>query len=364
MRHEPYASLDELIAPEALARLSGEPIRSVDCQPFVGGHSASGSGFVALVTNGGSGPRFVVKRSSLACDWIVRATGDTAGREVQVWANGLLDELPQEITHPVLACARDGDGWAILMRDVSDALTPGTDAVCDAPLGAHDHDRHLDAMAALHATFWESPRLSDPALGLCSPWHLYTSLSAETASREAGHPNGVVAEIRGGWALLPTLIDPDLAALLARLAVDPGPLCAALARFPQTLVHGDPRTANIGIEPGPPRRMILLDWHFVGPSVPATDLAWYLDDNGHRLPMPLEESIARYRDRLRERLGPRSAGWDWQAQLDLALLGQLVRCAWGTAWHAVHSENPVIRERLRAQLDWWVAPALAGAARL
>nr|MBA3417078.1 phosphotransferase [Chloroflexia bacterium] len=297
MRHEPYATLDELLAPETLSRLSGAAVSSVRREPFVGGHSASGSGFLALSTNEGSGPRFVVKLSSPACDWIVRATGDTQGREVLVWTSGLLDRLPPELTHPVLAGARDGAGWAILMRDVAADLIPGQDRTFGAPISRQDHERYLDGLAALHATFWEAPELADPTFGLCTSWCLYTSLSHETGHREAAHPNEIVRRIREGWELLGTLIDPAMADLLHRLAIDPGPLCRALARYPQTLVHGDPRAANLGIQRRPRPRVVLLDWHFVGPSVPATDLAWYLDDHGYRVPMPLEESIARYRDR-------------------------------------------------------------------
>src|SRR5829696_5764161 len=99
MRHEPFASLDALLAPETLSRLVGCPIVSARRLSFSGGDSASGSGFLAIETNGGQGPRFVVKLNSLACDWIVRGTADSHGREVLVWTTGLLDRLPSEITH-------------------------------------------------------------------------------------------------------------------------------------------------------------------------------------------------------------------------------------------------------------------------
>src|SRR5688572_33228882 len=115
MQHEPLGSLDDLLAPETLSRLVGSTITSARRLPFTGGHSASGSSFLSVETNDGRGPRFIVKRSSPACDWIVRATADELGREVLVWTSGLLDRLPAEIVHPVIACAHDeGGGWAIL----------------------------------------------------------------------------------------------------------------------------------------------------------------------------------------------------------------------------------------------------------
>ena len=35
--------------------------------------------------------------------------------------------------------------------------------------------------------------------------------------------------------------------LVYRLLEDPRPLCAALGRYPQTLLHGDSKLANIGL---------------------------------------------------------------------------------------------------------------------
>src|SRR4051794_5815765 len=175
MCHEPFASLDAILAPETLTRLCGERIASVARGPFARGHSASGSSFLAVETNAGQGPRFVVKLTSPATDWIMRGTADDRGREMLVWATGLLDELPPEIAHPVLACARDGEGWAILMHDVSDDLIAdpmGQAIICEA-----DHLLFLDALAALHVTFWERPERAEPGLGFCSQPHRYSVFS-------------------------------------------------------------------------------------------------------------------------------------------------------------------------------------------
>ncbi len=98
--------------------------------------------------------------------------------------------MPPEIVHPVVACARNGTGWAILMRDVSDALIP--DALGKMPISRADHRRYLDALAALHAAFWDDPAIVAPALGYCRPSHVYTTLSPQTAQREADHPNEVL----------------------------------------------------------------------------------------------------------------------------------------------------------------------------
>jgi hypothetical protein len=359
MHHEPLSSLDELLAPETLSRLAEHSILSARRVPFVGGESASGSEFFGIETNGGRGPRFVVKLSSPASDWIVRGTADDRGREVLVWTTGLLDQLPPETTHPVVACARDDAGWAILMHDVSDYLLPDPEG--EAPISTADHRRYLDALAALHATFWEKPETADPTLGYCSPWHRFTVFSPATGEREADHPNPVVREIREGWESLWELVTPDVTALLRGLLEDPGPLCSALARYPQTVLHGDPRSTNLGIMPGSRPRVILLDWHLVGPGAPGQDLAWYLSNIGAKAPVKSETTLAWYREALARRLGARFNERWCQPQLELSLLGQLVRLGWAHAWYAVRDPSPVARDRTRQDLAWWCERAREGA---
>jgi hypothetical protein len=359
MRHEPFTSLDELLLPETLSRLVGSPIISARRLPFVGGDSASGSSFLAIETNGGQGPRFVVKLSSPACDWIVRGTADCHGREVLVWTTGLLDQLPPEITHPVIACARDEEGWAILMHDVSDQLIP--DPLGASPINVADHRRYLDALAALHADFWGRSEIVDPALGYCSPWHRYMVFSPATGEREAAHPNEDICLIREGWPLFLALTAPDVAALLRKLLADPTPLCTAMARYPQTVLHGDPRCANIGIAPSPRPRVVLLDWHFVGPGVPAVDLAWYLASLRSRAPVPNESIISWYRERLAQRLGSRFEEQWWLPQLELSLLGEVVRRGWVLGWLAAHHPNASLREWARQSVGWWSERAREGA---
>ncbi len=359
MHYEPFASLDELLSPETLSRLTGCAIGEARRLPFVGGHSASGSEFLSVETNSGQGPRLVVKLSSPACDWIVRGTADRCGREVLVWTTGLLDQLPPEITHPVIACARDEESWAILMRDVSDQLIP--DSMGVTPFTEADHRRYLDAMAALHAAFWEQSELAEPAIGYCSPWHRYTVFSPATGEREAAHPNETICRIREGWPSFLALIAPDVAALLRRLLADSAPLCAAMARYPQTVLHGDPRPANLGITPGPRPRVVLLDWHLVGPGVPGADLAYYLSRSGLRVSVSNNISIAWYRALLARRLGSRFEEEWWRPQLELSLLGELLRRGWVHGWDIAHSPSASFRARARESLAWWSERAREGA---
>ena len=170
-----YDSVDDLIAPENLQQLTGDDVTSVRCTPMEGGFS--GSRLLAVETNGNRPQRLVLKRIVRQTDWNMQATNDYACRSVALWQHGLLDRLRPTVDHAILACARDGDGWAILMRDVSPNLM-GREAWSEAEI-----KYFLDALVTIHATFWDAPELSNPAIGLCDTTTMIQALSVETARR-------------------------------------------------------------------------------------------------------------------------------------------------------------------------------------
>ena len=63
----------------------------------------------------------IAKRIVPGGDWIGRASADP-GREGLLFTNGVLDRLPPALDHAMVAAARDGDAWWLVMRDVSDQL--------------------------------------------------------------------------------------------------------------------------------------------------------------------------------------------------------------------------------------------------
>lgn len=362
MQHELLASVEELISATFLSTLEGRAIVEVCCAPFDSVDSVSGSRLLKVETNGGRGPRYVLKRISPEWDWIMRATSDDRARAVVSWQTGLLDRLPPSAVHGVIACARDGSGWAILMRDVGAGLIPSGDGVMDVP----DNERFLGTMAAIHATFWNQPEAVDPALGFCELRHRYTELSPETGRREAdrGSLATIPKLLLEGWPLLGTMVDPAVARVIGALLEDPQPLCDALSRFPQTVVHGNLKLGNLGIIRSRRPRVVILDWEVVGPAPPAVDLAWYLAVNSARLPVPKEDAIHFYRRSLAEHLG---AGFDrswWEPQLELALLGAFLQLGWAKAIGAARGTTDVIRARERAELAWWSERVRIGAKRL
>ncbi|MCC6456923.1 MAG: phosphotransferase [Caldilineaceae bacterium] len=325
MPHELYSSLDEMLAPATLSKLEGRPIHYVRCLPFKSEDSLSGNRFLKVVTDDSMSPQYVVKRMSLAWDWLMRATEDEHCRSVRLWEAGLLDRLPPTIDHAIVACSKDGEGWAILMRDVGAGLVP------PARYSQGLNEQLLTAQAQLHAAFWQSPELDDPALGLSSFRHTYTMLSPQTGYREADVPDIIPRQIPEGWELFRTLVAEDVAAIVTSLVEEPQPLCDALARYPRTLVHGDWRQPNLGRLPGEPQRTVLLDWQFATAGPPAIDLARYLSENAPYLPVDRDESIEFYRRQLVKELGDNYDESWWQPQLELSLLGGFLQSGWGDA---------------------------------
>jgi len=174
------------------------------------------------------------------------------------------------------------------------------------------------------------------------------ALSTLTEDREAarGALEGVPSYIGPGWAALDAAI-PALTPRLRALATDPTPLAQAMAKLPQTLVHGDWKAGNLGALPD--GRTVLVDWAWPGPALCTVDLGWYLAVNPTRLPESKEDTIAAYRAALQQR-GVDTGPW-WDRALDLALLGSFLQLGWSKAGEP-------------AELAWWVDRCAATAAEL
>lgn len=368
MHRELFASVEDMLAPEALSALLGTPIDDIRQVPFKTADALSGAHFLAIRTNGGRGPRLVLKRFSYETDWVMRALEDRQGRAVRAWETGLLDRLPPEIVHGYRACARDGFGWAILMDDLSPFLIPaGEEPIRDA-----ENASLLDAMASVHVAFWDQAEAADPALGFSRLEIDYVCLTPKTGRREAGGSDPVPKRLVEGWDLLLSTVEPAIADILAALARDPRPLCDPLRAFPQTVVHADWKLGNLGLipavdghsRPGGPPRAVLLDWARVLAAPPAVDLSWYLAVNCVRLPVSKEETIRCYRQCLESRLGRRLDKRQWDAQLELSFLGSFLQQGWSKALGAVRGSSEAARRRERAELDWWCEKILPAIDRL
>jgi hypothetical protein len=295
------------------------------------------------------GQPYVLKRLDLADDWTMRASGCLRGAPFELWERGILARLPGCFNQPIVAVAREdptagapSGGCAVLMRDVAPWLVPAT----DEPIPASQHEQFLRHMAALHASFWDG----GDELEVVPAAHRYLELSPWMAEAEAaiGSPHLVPQLVAKGWPLLAE-VAPAAAAIVVPLAHDPGPLVAALAETPQTLVHSNWKLDNLGTDDH--GRTVLLDWEQPGRGAALSDLAWYLAINCRRLPQPKEASIAAYRGAL-EACGVETEPW-FERQLALSLLGALVLFGWEKALGGYDEE-----------LRWWESQAIRAAVLL
>jgi hypothetical protein len=361
-----YPSLDVMLRPDVIGRLLGENVVEVhltDVTTDVA--NSSGSGFLNVTLNGESRPRLFVKRIDGTRDWMARVTHDDLCRSTTLWQHRLLDRFPPEFSTGVIACAKEEQGHAILMINVHDDLMPlGT------PMTAQDNDAILDAMAALHATFWLDPALLDPNLGLCRPDEYFMLLPPERVTRILQErPAGVLRTVREGWEVLPGFIGAGAAEHAQSMANEARVLGEAMSRYPWTLTHGDVRAANLAVRRNEvaehdAHRVVALDMARAGRTPPALDLAWYLSW-ASELRFDKADVIEGYRTRLEVRLGARfDLAW-WRPQLDLALMTSalLLMPLFAGLLHKYYMEDPSRQDRLDNIL-WMSECVEIGAARL
>jgi hypothetical protein len=289
----------------------------------------------------------IVKYAHLDDDFTMRVSGDLVCRPVRAWAAGLLDAAPGLVDHAVVGAAlghgRNGWGAALLMRDVSDDLV----AVVGAPFTDEEHELLVDRLAGWCAATWgfhDDPVHGPHLLPYEARWAWFGSV-ALAGERALGWPERVPAIAAEGWDRFTARAPRDIAAVIDGLWRDCTPLADALRTTPSCLLHGDAKASNMGIAAD--RRMVLIDWAYVGEGPACHELCWYLALNREKLPTTKEATIDAFRSGL-ERYGVDTAGW-WDRQLGLCLLGAVVLFGWEKAYGD------------DAELAWWCAAAREGA---
>lgn len=336
----------------------------------------SGATFTSLLD--GTGRRFVLKRTSLASDWIARATLDQDLREGWMAAVGAREAgwLRADLV-PYLGAAADGDGVAILTPDLSNELIawerPGHDPAIDDETLL----RVVQAMARLHAIPWS--RSAEASLERDSlpppPWcplpERLTLLAPGAAARYQAEGNPVGDRFMAGWEAFQRVAPPDAWDLVERLGADPSPLVLALEVLPWVGLHGDLKLANVALLPD--RQVGLIDWQMTMRGPVAVELGWFLVSNSGSLPAAPDDVMRIYRAALEwdsNRWGFGSephdfaglAG-DWDLQRDLTwIIGLLLR-GWRKGLDA--QAGLVLPSGVSAadDLAWWCEQAVEASYR-
>jgi hypothetical protein len=298
----------------------------------------------------GDGARFVLKRDSLARDWIARVTDDDRELREALLVRAA-PALPAPVRLPHLAVARDGDEVALLMPDLT-----GTLLTWEAPVDVATVDRVLGALAALHVAPWHA------ALASTFPWtDLQTRvllLTRRSAARyeAAGLPVG--ERFRLGWDAFDRHATPAGRSLIDRLTEDPGPLFRALASLPEAGLHGDLKLGNAGLADD--GTVYLIDWQMTLVAPIAVELGWFLVCNVAGLPLDPDETLERYR------LAAGLPNDDrWAAERDLAIVVGLLLRGWRKGYDADAARMLPNGWTAAEDLQWWSDAAVdAGARRL
>lgn len=335
IRHVP--DLDTLLAEHGLAGTVEEPLPN---------DGWSGARLTRLTRDDGVG--FVVKRDSLALDWIARATRDDLELREALLVRAA-PAMPSPVRLPHLGVARDGDAVALLMPDLTGTLLPW-----EQPIDVGTLDRVLDALACLHRDAWHQ------ALPPSFPWtdRARRLLLLTRASAAGYHGQGLPfgARFLAGWDAFDRLARPAARDAITAIAARPAALLRALDRLPVAGLHGDLKLGNVGLEPG--GAVPIIDWQMTLVAPIAIELGWFLVANVAGLPLPPDEVLERYR--MAARLPADEA---WAAQWDLAILVGVLLRGWRKG---LDTEAGVVYPNGVAaakDLAWWGANATAAAAR-
>ena len=313
-----FASLDELLRPDPLASILGRPVESVRRESLAVDHSTTDAAFEAIYLDGGSEPNLISKTVERDKDWVAIATHDRVDREVRMWESGILARLHGPATHAVVGGARTDTGYTVLMHDISNRLLP-----TELRSGLPDEQQKLviAALASMHAAFWMDLSLTDPFHGLASLSSFVGHCAPRTIERIDARMGRTpfTGWLEEGWNKLPSLTDARLADDLRAVADDPTLVVEAMSELPWTLVHTDPRPANLAVDLES-ARVTFLDWARPALAPPAIDLAYWLFTANEDVRAPREDLIADYAAALERRLGSRfSSAW-WEPQLDLCFV--------------------------------------------
>lgn len=346
-----FDRVEDLVRPEALARVLG-PVRRVTVEPLSALSSFSGARHDRLHVELEDGARetLVLKRARPRDNWIARRTGDAVGREAALLAEPAFAGVWDVFARTYVAFAVADGELGLLMVDLSEWLHPDV----REPIDADVERRILDALAALHARYWQAPALDRSWLGDVGARSrsLHPSLVDDPGER-ALMPPPLVERVVQGWRLAADRL-PAASWRTVRAPVDDH--ARDWARLPRTLIHGDAKVANLA--PMPNGRIAAFDWETVSAAPATFDVTWYLIVNATRLARPRDEFLRVYRESLERERGAPIADSDWRALLGAGVVAASQMLLWSKAMACAEG-----RAGAEDEWRWWVERLEDAAAR-
>jgi len=320
----------------------------------------------------GGGDRFILKRDSLARDWIAQATGDGPMLR-EAWFASRNRIVFAHTSHDLIrACyldvGIDGEGFGILMPDLTGVLFDW-----EKPISIEALDRVLAGLAAMHAesgTFYAAMAMDGPD-DVKAPWcpikERITLICRSSLERPGPAHDAVADRILPGWDAFDRLASRSARDLVTMLGEDPQPLVDVLEGQPSTLIHGDLKLANVGIAADGAIEMI--DWQMVSVAPIAIEIGWFLVANVASLPVEPNEVIRRYRTHLARGYLDPDDGWlrgnaFEDDGVDAAVLVGLLLRGWRKGLDADAGITLGSGVAARDDLAWWCDWAVEAADRI
>ena len=339
-KYELFDSVETMLSPQSMTDILKRNVSQVSSQLFESAGGASGSQISKVTADD---QQLVMKRTNVSEDWLAFAFDDPRCRAVRLWQYGVLDRLQPNMDHAIVAASHNGDDYALLMHDVSAGLFRSNYVSIET--------LHilLDALAALHATFWEDDGLSDPQLGLCDVETMVTGWWPQHHNRFHHLPD-TVDFFSKAWDTLFDMLEPDVRDAIQSLIDNPQPLFERLASYPATLIYGDYRFVNLALLPDT-QQLVAFDWQVAGYAPATFCLSWFLRSLKRREIESDYDGIDYYYQQLVTRLGNRFDPGIWQQMLEVGRLAEGLRTMLLTALWAESAENDEERQRLQQKID-------------
>jgi len=320
-----FAYLQSALARAGLPQARGE----LQTAPLLGGRTG------ATVQRLSVGDRSFVLKYIDEHSWRIAGMGG-AGGEHRLWLQGVTRGLDGPIRCPVIDVAYEPAArrYWVLMHDVSTGIRER------GRFGREDSRALVAGLAAMQARHWERAELEQaPLPDVTGPTDLFRKAVLHLSGRRSSNEPcllQMVEDFKLMGAFLPLFLESlgsNLAEEYLVLVEDTGWI-EALAREPQTLLHGDLRRANIAFDGG---RIWLFDWEFASRGPAGADLQWHCllhywayPPDGMDAGDDCDDLAQLYVDRLAARLGRRvdresfDRGWQLGWIKAMAQLGYIL----------------------------------------
>ncbi len=351
-----FSVLSEMLNPQSLTQVTGStiPIESFTKEILETGFSGNLIERLSLKQNDKEIGALILKQNETQTSWFAKSTHDDLGREVRFAQSELWEHLPESIDSPILATVLWPDNAsAILMRDEGSAIFSASKCYEIAENDTELLRFIVNALADMHATFWNSPLLEQvPWFTSTADSLLYLTLPHLTAAGTDAESIEYGAAAMRMWNRIWGMLNPETAQIIQHTIANPEKLLADIESLPHTLIHGDIWLANLGIRG---EKLLILDWALVAKGPALYDPMWLAQT--WRAADP-QETAEIYRAALVKR-GVTDAQDDtmWALMMDCSIVRSLFTSAEWLAREVVGASTDEEERVALAHIRYWMARA-------